>query len=291
MRYKAWGEVRYASGDSHTDKTYTGQRSYTDDFGLMFYNARWYDSSIGHFAQADNIEVKAGDTQSLDRFAYVINNPINGTDPTGHKQVCSDHWDAQQSKSVHECHDDGTPNYYNGYTKEELIKFWEDQFKGGHGSGCGPFSISMATNLYNGTHTYTGAQVEWALESVGAKIPGVGIPTWGGYEAMVQNFNPDNAVAASANNTIADLKDALANNYLPIVEISNQTDEQIRNDPFHATVGHYMVAVGYDKDKVYFLDPGSRNADLHPYTNQDFNDVWNEKPNFFIAPGVMYTLR
>jgi hypothetical protein len=33
----------YASGDTHTDKTYTGQRSYASDFGLQYYNARWYD--------------------------------------------------------------------------------------------------------------------------------------------------------------------------------------------------------------------------------------------------------
>jgi len=43
MRYTAWGEVRYQSGSLLTDKTYTGQRSYTGDFGLQFYNARWYD--------------------------------------------------------------------------------------------------------------------------------------------------------------------------------------------------------------------------------------------------------
>ena len=84
MRYKAWGEVRYDDGTLQTDRTYTGQRSYTDDFGLMFYNARWYDSSIGRFAQADNINIKVGDVQSLDRFAYVLNNPVNKNDPSGH---------------------------------------------------------------------------------------------------------------------------------------------------------------------------------------------------------------
>lgn len=40
-RYTAWGEIRYASGDIPTDYTFTGQRSYTSDFGLMFFNARW----------------------------------------------------------------------------------------------------------------------------------------------------------------------------------------------------------------------------------------------------------
>lgn len=87
MRYKAWGEVRYANGDSQTDRTYTGQRSYSSDFGLMFYNARWYDTNTGRFAQADNIDIKVGDTQSLDRFAYVSNNPIIRTDPTGHVAI------------------------------------------------------------------------------------------------------------------------------------------------------------------------------------------------------------
>jgi hypothetical protein len=42
-RYTAWGEVRYSSGTMPTKYSYTGQYSYTADFGLMFYNARWYD--------------------------------------------------------------------------------------------------------------------------------------------------------------------------------------------------------------------------------------------------------
>jgi len=55
MRYTAWGAVRYASGTTPADRTYTGQRSYTADFGLMYYNARWYDSYLNHFTQPDTI--------------------------------------------------------------------------------------------------------------------------------------------------------------------------------------------------------------------------------------------
>jgi hypothetical protein len=43
MRYKPWGEVRYTSGSSPTDYTYTGQRSEMGSIGLMFYQARFYD--------------------------------------------------------------------------------------------------------------------------------------------------------------------------------------------------------------------------------------------------------
>jgi len=90
MRYKPWGEVRYSwtSGQSTTPTytlpkyTFTGQYSYTSDFGLMFYNARWYDPAIGRFAQADTI-VPDG-IQGWDRYVYVGNNPINFNDPSGH---------------------------------------------------------------------------------------------------------------------------------------------------------------------------------------------------------------
>jgi len=55
----------------------------TEGFGLMFYNARWYDPSLGRFAQADTI-VPSG-AQGLDRYAYVNNAPTRFTDPSGHK--------------------------------------------------------------------------------------------------------------------------------------------------------------------------------------------------------------
>jgi len=86
MRYKAWGETRYASGTSPTKYQYTGQYSYTADFGLHFYNARWYDSSLSRFAQADTvIPIDVQGVQAWDRYAYTNNNPVRYTDPTGHR--------------------------------------------------------------------------------------------------------------------------------------------------------------------------------------------------------------
>jgi len=81
-KYKAWGEVRYSSGTSPTRYGFTGQMDYTGDFGLMFYNARWLDVSLGRFAQADTI-VPPG-VQGLDRYGYTGNDPVNHTDPSGH---------------------------------------------------------------------------------------------------------------------------------------------------------------------------------------------------------------
>ncbi len=89
-RYTAWGEVRYQAGTTSTGYTYTGQYSNTADFGLMYYNARWYDPALGRFAQADTI-VPAG-VQGYDRYAYVNNNPVRYTDPSGHCSREGDDW-------------------------------------------------------------------------------------------------------------------------------------------------------------------------------------------------------
>jgi RHS repeat-associated protein len=57
----------------------------TEGFGLMFYNARWYDPYNTHFTSPDTIipEQSQG-TQAWDRYAYVNNNPGRYADPSGH---------------------------------------------------------------------------------------------------------------------------------------------------------------------------------------------------------------
>ncbi|HOD06095.1 MAG TPA: RHS repeat-associated core domain-containing protein, partial [Anaerolineaceae bacterium] len=82
--YKPWGETRYSGGAvMPTDRLYTGQIA-EPILGLYFYNARWYDSSLSRFSQADTIIPNPGDPQSWDRYAYVRNSPTGRIDPTGH---------------------------------------------------------------------------------------------------------------------------------------------------------------------------------------------------------------
>jgi RHS repeat-associated protein len=83
-KYKAWGEVRYSSGAEQTKYTYTGQYSYVSDFGLHFYNARWYDSSLSRFTSPDSIIPDPYNSQDWDKYIYTLNNPIRFNDPSGH---------------------------------------------------------------------------------------------------------------------------------------------------------------------------------------------------------------
>ena len=89
QRYKAWGETRYTFGNEKTKYQYTGQYSYVSDFGLHFYNARWYDPYLNHFTQPDTIVPDPYNPQDWNRYSYARNNPLQYTDPSGHSADCA----------------------------------------------------------------------------------------------------------------------------------------------------------------------------------------------------------
>jgi RHS repeat-associated protein len=83
LRYRAWGETRYASGSPDTDYRYTGQREEAG-IGLYYYHARWYDPILGRFAHADTIIPFGQSPIARDRYAYASDNPLRFVDPSGH---------------------------------------------------------------------------------------------------------------------------------------------------------------------------------------------------------------
>ena len=82
--YLPFGETWGVSATSlPTDYTFTGQRE-AAEIGLMYYVARWYDTEIGHFVQADTIVPGEGNPLAWNRYAYVLYNPMVNIDPFGH---------------------------------------------------------------------------------------------------------------------------------------------------------------------------------------------------------------
>jgi RHS repeat-associated protein len=83
--YKPYGAMQSASGADYAKRLgfyFTGQR-FEAAIGLYDYGARFYDPTIGRFLQADTIVPNPSNPQTLNRYAYVENNPLMRIDPTG----------------------------------------------------------------------------------------------------------------------------------------------------------------------------------------------------------------
>lgn len=64
-----------------TSKSYINQR-YDNETGLQYLNARYYDPALGRFLSADTWDPTIAGVD-VNRYAYSLNDPINGSDPGG----------------------------------------------------------------------------------------------------------------------------------------------------------------------------------------------------------------
>jgi RHS repeat-associated protein len=61
------------------------QKERDGETGLDFFASRYYSSSQGRFTSPDSFGGKLSNPQSLNLYAYVLNNPLKWNDPTGHQ--------------------------------------------------------------------------------------------------------------------------------------------------------------------------------------------------------------
>jgi len=83
--FTPYGSISKQTGAYDPKYKFTGKE--LDSTGLYFYGARYYDPELGRFISADTIIQEPYDPQSLNRYSYCRNNPINYIDPTGHKTL------------------------------------------------------------------------------------------------------------------------------------------------------------------------------------------------------------
>ena len=66
-----------------TTRGFTGHEQ-VDSMGIVHMNGRIYDPKLGRFLQADPFVQSPKNSQSLNRYTYVLNNPLSYIDPSGY---------------------------------------------------------------------------------------------------------------------------------------------------------------------------------------------------------------
>ncbi len=94
LDYYPYGDVRLdeQSSSYENDYKFTGKEK-DEDTGLYYYEARYYDSGIGRFISLDPWFGDISDPQSLNKYAYVRNNPLKYVDPSGEEWYNPASWD------------------------------------------------------------------------------------------------------------------------------------------------------------------------------------------------------
>lgn len=84
VAYSAFGETKETPVPPNTGfiHKFTGQE-HDGETGLYNYGARLYDPDMGRFISPDAFVPEPGNPQSLNRYSYVYNNPLNYVDPSG----------------------------------------------------------------------------------------------------------------------------------------------------------------------------------------------------------------
>lgn len=100
MSFSAWGNRREANtwlppvGSSETQTDHQADRygfthqEMLDNVNLIHMNGRIYDPNLGRFLSVDPVFEFPTNTQSLNPYSYVLNNPLSMTDPTGYAPTC-----------------------------------------------------------------------------------------------------------------------------------------------------------------------------------------------------------
>ena len=70
-------------GSAFTTRGFT-DHEHLDDVQLIHMNGRGYDYNVGAFLSVDPYVQSPSNSQSLNPYSYIMNNPLSGTDPTGY---------------------------------------------------------------------------------------------------------------------------------------------------------------------------------------------------------------
>jgi RHS repeat-associated protein len=131
-RYEPYGAVIPANGnftDPHNHYTLTG-KEFDENTGLVWFGARHYEPETGVWMGQDVYRGTLDEPMSLHRFGYVENNPVNGWDWYGFKNVFSKPGVCIVGKKIYaECYNHGLTGYmsFEDYQQIDNLQFEELQ--------------------------------------------------------------------------------------------------------------------------------------------------------------------
>ncbi len=193
-----------------TDYRFTGQRSEEAALGSLYdYGARHYSPLLGRFISADTLVPEPGNPQALNRYAYVLNNPLRYTDPTGHFA------------------------WFVAVPVGALI-----------GAGV-TYGFQVAANIsQNGLNVQAFTEVNWAAVGGGAVAGAVGVATFGVGTAVMGTGLVGTVAAGAISGAVAGQAARATENVLsgqPVTEGLGDPG-QIATD---ALIGGGLAGVGY----------------------------------------------
>lgn len=124
--YDTFGSVANGNGMTPNSYRYVGKFGLVDEGnGLIYVRARYYLPELGRFISKDPLTAKDGDSQSLNRYIYALNNSLKFVDINGFiaEDVASfgSFWDVTKSLTINGVKRAGSYIYDNTFINTELV--------------------------------------------------------------------------------------------------------------------------------------------------------------------------
>ncbi|MGH7830827.1 MAG: RHS repeat-associated core domain-containing protein, partial [Candidatus Binatia bacterium] len=79
IEYDPWGKVSRSEGSGDSLRRFNGKIQ-DPETGLLYYGGRYYDPELARWISPDPFIPEPADPQALNRYSYVLNNPVNYID-------------------------------------------------------------------------------------------------------------------------------------------------------------------------------------------------------------------
>ena len=146
VEYTPFGKERFVlNGSLEENPKFTGQ-IHDIDTDLYYFNARYYDPTLGRFIQADSIIPDVYNPQSVNPYSYVLNNPLKYIDPSGNEPIDPDDEDTIGSPNLENLDGDVSDVVLPGSDSDDIDATLEIVERDGNTSDGNDVSVTTENN-------------------------------------------------------------------------------------------------------------------------------------------------